>query len=120
MTGHDPGTPDRMSQRVGLVALITSVDSMGALAPDGELDSEFTLSEAEYAQRIAQIHDWIRAGDVYQLNFTAPFRVNAPGSVAAHYARLRKRQPVDYGAFIHWQQGRHILSFSPELFFRID
>ncbi len=36
------------------------------------------------------------------------------------YARLRARQPVDYGAFLHWQPGRHILSFSPELFFRID
>jgi len=27
---------------------------------------------------------------------------------------------VDFGAFVHWQTGRHILSFSPELFFRID
>ena len=48
------------------------------------------------------------------------FRFEAPGSIAAHYARLRSRQPVDYGAFLHWQPGRHILSFSPELFFRID
>ena len=30
------------------------------------------------------------------------------------------REPVDYGAFLHWQQGRHVLSFSPELFFRIE
>ena len=57
---------------------------------------------------------------MYQLNFTAPFHVEAQGSVAAHYARLRARQPVDYGAFLHWQQGRHILSFSPELFFRVE
>ena len=85
-----------------------------------KIAAEFALSEAEYAQRIAAIHEWIRAGDVYQLNFTAPFRVEAQGSVAAHYARLRARQPVDYGAFLHWQQGRHILSFSPELFFRIE
>jgi para-aminobenzoate synthetase/4-amino-4-deoxychorismate lyase len=43
-----------------------------------------------------------------------------PGNVAALYAWLRSRQPVDYGAFLHWQPGRQILSFSPELFFRID
>jgi para-aminobenzoate synthetase/4-amino-4-deoxychorismate lyase len=88
--------------------------------PEAEIIAEFALSEAEYAGRIAAIHEWIRAGDVYQLNFTAPFRIKVQGSVAAHYARLRTRQPVDYGAFLHWQQGRHILSLSPELFFRID
>jgi para-aminobenzoate synthetase/4-amino-4-deoxychorismate lyase len=88
--------------------------------PEPEIAAEFALTEAEYAQRIAAIHEWIRAGDVYQLNFTAPFRVKAQRRVAALYARLRARQPVDYGAFLHWQQGRHILSFSPELFFRID
>jgi len=88
--------------------------------PPPEISAAFALSEPEYARRIAAIHDFIRAGDVYQLNFTAPFRVEAPGSVAAHYARLRARQPVGYGAFLHWRSGRHILSFSPELFFRID
>jgi para-aminobenzoate synthetase / 4-amino-4-deoxychorismate lyase len=92
----------------------------GALAPENNIAAEFFLTEAEYIQRIATIHELIRAGDVYQLNFTAPFRVEISGSVAAHYARLRARQPVDYGAFLHWQEGRHILSFSPELFFRID
>jgi para-aminobenzoate synthetase / 4-amino-4-deoxychorismate lyase len=88
--------------------------------PEPEFAAEFALTEAEYVQRIARIHDWIRAGDIYQLNFTAPFSIEAPDSIAAHYARLRSRQPVDYGAFLHWQPGRHILSFSPELFFRIE
>ncbi|MGB7264669.1 MAG: chorismate-binding protein, partial [Terracidiphilus sp.] len=91
-----------------------------ALAPEESFTAQFAHTEAEYSKRIAAIHNWIRAGDVYQLNFTAPFHVKAPGSVAARYARLRARQPVDYGAFLHWEAGRHILSFSPELFFRID
>jgi para-aminobenzoate synthetase/4-amino-4-deoxychorismate lyase len=89
------------------------------LAPEERIGAEFALTEAEYHQRIAAIHELIRAGDVYQLNFTAPFRLEAHGNVAPLYARLRARQPVDYGAFLHWQQGRHILSFSPELFFEI-
>jgi para-aminobenzoate synthetase / 4-amino-4-deoxychorismate lyase len=88
--------------------------------PEPEIAAEFALSEAEYARRIAAIHEWIRAGDVYQLNFTAPFHFKVRGSVAAHYARLLARQPVEYSAFLHWQQGRHVLSFSPELFFRIE
>jgi len=98
----------------------TARASETARPPEPELAAEFALTEAEYVHRIARIHDWIRAGDVYQLNFTAPFSIEAPGSIAAHYARLRSRQPVDYGAFLHWQPGRHILSFSPELFFRIE
>jgi para-aminobenzoate synthetase/4-amino-4-deoxychorismate lyase len=88
--------------------------------PAPEIAAEFGLTEVEYAKRIARIHEWIRAGDVYQLNFTAPMRFEVPGNVASLYARLRSRQPVDYGAFLHWQPGRQILSFSPELFFRID
>jgi para-aminobenzoate synthetase/4-amino-4-deoxychorismate lyase len=100
---------------------LAATDEAGR-APDAKskISAEFALTEAEYAQRIAAIHEWIRAGDVYQLNFTAPLRIEAPGSAAKLYARLRARQPVDYGAFLHWQPGRRILSFSPELFFRIE
>jgi para-aminobenzoate synthetase / 4-amino-4-deoxychorismate lyase len=90
-----------------------------ALEDASEIRAEFPLAESEYALRIAQIHEWIRAGDAYQLNFTAPLRFSARGSAAALYARLRARQPVDYGAFLHWAPGRRILSFSPELFFRV-
>jgi para-aminobenzoate synthetase/4-amino-4-deoxychorismate lyase len=90
--------------------------------PLGDLPVECTLAitEEQYAQRIAAIHEWIRAGDVYQLNFTVPLRVHAPGSSAALYRRLRRLQPSPYGAFLHTQPGRRILSFSPELFFRIE
>jgi para-aminobenzoate synthetase / 4-amino-4-deoxychorismate lyase len=88
--------------------------------PAPEIAAEFALSEADYTRRIAAIHEYIGAGDVYQLNFTAPFRVQTPGSVASLYTCLRARQPVDYGAFIHWKASHQILSFSPELFFRVD
>jgi para-aminobenzoate synthetase/4-amino-4-deoxychorismate lyase len=104
----------------GLNAAETAQENLAALARGETLTADFALSESDYAQRIAAIHEYIRAGDVYQLNFTAPFRVEAPGSVAAHYELLRARQPVDYGALLHWQSGGYILSFSPELFFRVE
>jgi para-aminobenzoate synthetase/4-amino-4-deoxychorismate lyase len=84
------------------------------------IEAKFALTESEYAERIAAIHEWIRGGDVYQLNFTAPLRVTAHGGAAALYKRLRQRQPAQYGAFLHLGEGRRILSFSPELFFRVD
>jgi para-aminobenzoate synthetase/4-amino-4-deoxychorismate lyase len=78
------------------------------------------LTEDEYAKKIAEIHEWIRAGDVYQLNFTIPYNVSVRGSIVALYGRLRARQPVEFGAFLHWQTGRKVLSFSPELFFSLE
>ncbi|MDR3751975.1 MAG: aminodeoxychorismate synthase component I [Terracidiphilus sp.] len=92
----------------------------GAPPDDPQLQATFALTEPQYAERIAAIHQWIRAGDIYQLNFTAPMQVQASGGAAALYARLRARQPVEYGAFLHWQPRRRILSFSPELFFRVE
>ena len=80
----------------------------------------FAIDPAEYAARIIQIHDWIRAGDVYQLNFTFPLQVEIDETPAQLYARLQSAQPVDYGAFLHCQSGHYILSLSPELFFRIE
>ena len=78
------------------------------------------ITEQEYSDRVRSIHEWIRAGDVYQLNLTFPLHMRIAGGPAQLYARLRRRQPVEYGAFLHWQSGRHILSFSPELFFQIE
>ncbi|HEX4029069.1 MAG TPA: aminodeoxychorismate synthase component I [Terracidiphilus sp.] len=90
------------------------------IEPAPQLDAAFALTEDQYAQRIDQIHEWIRAGDIYQLNFTAPWNLRIHGGAAALYAQLRERQPAPYGAFLHWQNNRRILSFSPELFFRVD
>ena len=89
-------------------------------AAEPPLDCSFGIPEEQYSERIAAIHEWIRAGDIYQLNFTAPLRMEVRGSAAALYRRLRSRQPVEYGAFLHWQPNRRILSFSPELFFRLE
>lgn len=81
---------------------------------------DFTLDQDEFTKRIQRIHDYIRSGDVYQLNFTFPLRTSFAESPAELYARLSAAQPVEYGAFLHSEPGRYVLSFSPELFFRID
>jgi para-aminobenzoate synthetase/4-amino-4-deoxychorismate lyase len=84
------------------------------------LDATFSLTEQQYAERITAIHEWIRSGDVYQLNFTAPIHIRTQGSPAALYQSLRSHQPAPHGAFLHWVPNRRILSFSPELFFRME
>jgi para-aminobenzoate synthetase/4-amino-4-deoxychorismate lyase len=87
-------------------------------APSGfEVQASLALNEQQYAERIAQIHELIRAGDIYQLNFTVPINIHATGSKAALYRALSQRQPVALGAYLHTEPAQHILSFSPELFF---
>jgi para-aminobenzoate synthetase / 4-amino-4-deoxychorismate lyase len=88
--------------------------------PARPIELTHAITREVFAHKIEAIHEWIRSGDVYQLNFTFPMRTRIASRPAALYAHLRKQQPVDYCAFLHWQQGRYILSFSPELFFRLE
>jgi para-aminobenzoate synthetase/4-amino-4-deoxychorismate lyase len=77
----------------------------------------FGITEQDYAEKIATIHEYIRSGDTYQVNFTDQLRFDFSGSPEAMFAALVESQPVQYSAFLHGENW-HILSFSPELFFR--
>ncbi len=70
----------------------------------------------EFARAIGAIHDALRAGDSYQVNYTYRLGFDVFGTPLALYRRLRARQPVRYGALIALPDGRWVLSCSPELF----
>lgn len=74
--------------------------------------------EAQFHAALARIHDYIAAGDTYQVNYTYRLHFDTYGSPLALYRRLRARQPVPYGALIGLPDGRAVLSLSPELFVR--
>lgn len=86
--------------------------------PAGIADIRANVTEAEFTQALERIHDYIVAGDTYQVNYTYRLRFDAFGAPAALYARLRARQPVPYGALIMLPDGAAVLSLSPELFVR--
>lgn len=109
----------RGSEPPGLRTDSAAAAERGAEEP-GVSAIELGLGEAAYRRKIEAIHEWIRRGDVYQLNFTFPIRFQVNTTVGLLYQTLRLRQPVAYGAFVHGESGRCLLSFSPELFFRID
>jgi para-aminobenzoate synthetase/4-amino-4-deoxychorismate lyase len=77
----------------------------------------WSLSSEDYDRKIAAIHEYIHAGDTYQVNFTHKFRFDFSGSAAALFRAVTACQPVPYSAFLHAEDWK-ILSFSPELFFR--
>ena len=68
-----------------------------------------------YEQRFAQVAEYIRAGDIYQMNLTFRARFRLEGSPVALYRELRQKQRVAYGGIIE-TGNLTILSASPELF----
>lgn len=78
---------------------------------------DFGINESSYAQKIATIQEQILSGNTYQVNFADKLRFDFSGSPEAMFAALIESQPVQYGALLHAEDW-HILSFSPELFFR--
>ena len=78
-----------------------------------------SLSRASYLDAVARIKEYIAAGDTYQVNYTLKLFFDFTGSVESFYRHLRANQSVSYGALMRLGQ-EHILSLSPELFFRVE
>lgn len=74
------------------------------------------IQEDAYYAAFDRVQEYIRAGDIYQVNLTFPCATRFHGDLMALYAAVRPRQRAGYGGVI--RTGSHdILSFSPELFF---
>lgn len=87
-------------------------------SPAGIANLQPNIDEAQFADDIARIRDYIAAGDTYQVNYTYRHHFTTYGSPITLYQRLRERQPVPYGALICLPDGEAVLSLSPELFVR--
>lgn len=75
------------------------------------------MPENEYKSKIECIKDYICSGDSYQINFTWNVNFSFKGSPLALYYDLRKKQRTSYAAYLKTRD-THIISYSPELFFR--
>ena len=76
------------------------------------------LSAEAYARQVERALDYIRAGDIYQVNFTQRWMAPRPTSLDSLdlYRRLRSLSPAPYAALIEDGCGNAILSASPERF----
>ncbi|MBR8296047.1 bifunctional anthranilate synthase component I family protein/class IV aminotransferase [Burkholderia cenocepacia] len=75
-----------------------------------------SVSRDAFDAAIGAVHDALRAGDSYQVNYTYRLNFDVFGTPLALYRRLRARQPVRYGALIALPGGAWVVSCSPELF----
>ncbi|MBK1855461.1 aminodeoxychorismate synthase component I [Verrucomicrobiaceae bacterium 5K15] len=86
--------------------------------------SEFTPSttKAQYEDGVRRIHEYIAAGDIYQVNLTQRFSAplsHAEGSLFPLYEQLRQRTPSPLAIWMKLAE-REVLSSSPETFLRMS
>ncbi len=77
------------------------------------------ISRDAYLDAFARIAAYIAAGDIYQANLTFRAGCRVAGDPLALYARIRGAAAAGWGGIV-WDGTRTMLSFSPELFFRLD
>ena len=75
-----------------------------------------TLARPDFDAAIARIHQAIGDGELYQVNYTAPWMGTVTGEGAALFDALLRAQPGGYAACFTAGE-EQVLSVSPELFF---
>lgn len=81
------------------------------------LTSNFT--QAAYEDAVRRVKDFIRSGDVYQINLSQRFEMPLLETPARLYARLRRKSPAPYGCFLNFG-ALQVAGVSPERFLRVE
>ncbi|KWF11247.1 aminodeoxychorismate synthase component I [Burkholderia pseudomultivorans] len=97
-------------------AWLARQDGGGAPSIAGVAHVSKSVARDAFDAAIDAVHDALRAGDSYQVNYTYRLDFDVFGTPLALYRRLRARQPVRYGALIALPGGAWVVSCSPELF----
>jgi para-aminobenzoate synthetase component 1 len=86
-----------------------------------ERDRDFVsnFSAAEYERAVARAIEYIRAGDVFQVNLSQRFTGSVRTSAAAIYRRLALNSPAWFGAY-YAGADYALVSNSPELFLDVS
>ena len=92
--------------------------------PDDANPCSFDITEAppeDYRQSVKRILDYIRDGDVFQVNLSREWQVSADQGIdiADLYRRLMRHNPSPFGGVARWD-GAAIVSSSPERLVRVQ
>lgn len=73
------------------------------------------VSAEAYQQALTRIHEYIKAGDCYQINFAQRFSANYKGDPWGAWCMLKTAAPTPFAAFIDLNEDA-VISLSPERF----
>jgi para-aminobenzoate synthetase component 1 len=112
-----PVAPDR-EPAVGGRNVAPSHDvERGWWAPELGLRSSF--ARASYLEAVAQVREYIFAGDIFQANLSQRFEAPCTARPWDLYRRLRDGNPAPFAAYLELPDAA-MLSASPERFLRVD
>ncbi|WP_343843235.1 aminodeoxychorismate synthase component I [Bowmanella denitrificans] len=77
------------------------------------------MSKQQYLHKLGQIHQYLLAGDCYQVNLAQRFSATYQGDEYQAYLKLRATNQAPFSAFLRLPQGA-VLSLSPERFLLVD
>jgi len=77
------------------------------------------MTKEAYIQSIKKIKEYIKAGDIYQVNMTQRFETELRTKPLALYSNLRKINSAPFGAYLDYGDYQ-ILSSSPERFMKLE
>ncbi|MFM1802294.1 MAG: hypothetical protein RJA81_1646 [Planctomycetota bacterium] len=77
------------------------------------------LSREEYQQKVGQVLEYLKAGDIFQANFTHRFEAHGEGDPLALYEHLKNISPAPFAAYCSWDD-KAVVCSSPEWFYRLD
>ncbi|HEU4680104.1 MAG TPA: aminodeoxychorismate synthase component I [Gemmatimonadales bacterium] len=78
-----------------------------------------TFTHRGYLDAVAQVRDYIVAGDIFQANLSQRFQGPLTEPTFDLYFRLRRRNPAPFAAYLGFGE-LEVLSASPERFLRLD
>ncbi len=103
-----------------LARLERSPSDQGSIyLPDSHIRFWCETSHKGYIQMILKAKDYIRRGDIYQVNLSHRLQANYLEDPWGLYLYLRSRAPAPYSAYLELDPQQAILSFSPERFLSI-
>ncbi|TYQ15796.1 UNVERIFIED_CONTAM: aminodeoxychorismate synthase subunit I [Acetivibrio alkalicellulosi] len=81
------------------------------------LDSEFT--KEEYCELVQKAREYIRNGDIFQVNLSQRFRTRLTNEPYRIYENLRRLSPAPFSSYISFEDIA-VLSSSPERFIKVE
>ncbi len=117
------GLSDRLSQLEAFVLENVTPAEASVPASESRAVGRWNMTDDEYLQHVERILDYIRAGDVYQVNMTRRFSAELQDAPPRLYESLCRCNPAAFAALLRFDDAgplRTIQSSSPELFLTLE
>jgi len=107
---------DKIKQRIEKNAKV-SIRSDFNINEEKQFTGNFT--KEEYMKALDAVHEYIRAGDIYQTNLTQRFECDLQITPLELYGELRRINPAPFASYLDFGEGQIVCS-SPERFIQVQ